>query len=102
MSTSAPFAAIQAGINAGVGQLLANAIATWQGGEPFAVIFERAPMAVLGEVMGAGPRLSVDAALLPGVAQGSVISIDGTDFEIVGAIEPDESGWLNDLALREA
>ena len=44
LASTAPFAAVDALINQGVSQTLANATASWQGGPSFGVIFNRAPL----------------------------------------------------------
>lgn len=40
LASTAPFAQVDALINQGVSQLLANATASWQGGKPFGVVFK--------------------------------------------------------------
>ena len=102
MTATAPFAAVQASINAGCTQLLANALATFNGGEPFAVLFERVPVEVMGEITGYAPRVSLEASYATGLAQGAQLTISGTAYSVTGNVEPDESGWINDLELREA
>lgn len=96
----APFAAVNALINQGVSQHLANATCVFKGGQSFGVIFERAPKDALGIVGGYAPSCSFCMANAPGVEQGAQLVIDGQPFEVVCPVEPDASGWAT-LQLRE-
>lgn len=100
MTATAPFAAVQASINAGCTQLLANELATFNGGEPFPVLFDRTAVEVLGEVSAYAPRVSLESQYAPGLAAGGQLVIGGTTYTVTGNVEPDESGWINDLELR--
>lgn len=40
LPSQAPFAAVQALLNQGVGQLLSNASGAWHGGPPFALLWD--------------------------------------------------------------
>src|SRR5438067_13730490 len=95
-----PFADVQAMIDGGVEQALANATATWQGGAPFGVIFERGVVEAAQEVIGYGPRVSLPAARVVGIVQGATLTVGGTAYIVAGVPEPDEGGWLQNLPLR--
>lgn len=99
---TAPFAAVQASINAGCTLMLANELAIYQGGEPFPVMFDRAGVEVMGQVAGYAPRVSLEASYAPGLAQGAQLQIGSATYVVTGNVEPDESGWINDLELRRA
>jgi hypothetical protein len=93
--TLAPFAALQARANRAVLSRLANATATYLGGQPFGVLFERTPAEPFGEVVEASARTcSLDEAMVPGIEQGSVLVIDGAAYRVSSGAEPDETGWL--------
>lgn len=98
--TTAPFAAAMHMLNASVPAVLANATATYQGGTPFGVLFDRAPADLLG-VATYAPECAFDIAHTPGLAKGSVLVIDGAAFAVAGNPEPDGSGWVR-VQLREA
>ena len=100
MPNLAPFAAVEALVNQGTVGMLANTTATWQGGEPFGVLFDRAET----EPFGAG---AVDAATMtcsfcvvnaPGIRQGSELAIGGVVHIVAGPVQPDAGGWV-DLAV---
>lgn len=88
-------------VNQGVASVLADSMAVYQGGEPFAVIFERAAVDPLGLVESAGPTASFHGALAPGLQYDSELTINGTAYRVVGGLEPDASGWLT-VSLRLA
>jgi hypothetical protein len=96
----APFAAVGALINQGVSRHLANALCVFNSGEPFGVIFDRAPKDALGIVGGYAPTCSFSLSNAPGLEQGGQLQIDGVAYEVVEPVEPDASGWVT-LQLRE-
>lgn len=96
------FAALQARLNDAVGRHLSDASAVWQGGEPFDVVFQREGVAALGEVEGYMPTVSFDIANTPGIEQGSELVVNGVAYTVAADVEPDESGWLDQLRLRKA
>lgn len=90
-----PFAEIEQAINDGMQALLSNAVASYQGGAPFGVIFERAPADPFGGTVDASARTcGLQAAQAPGIAQGHVLVINGAAYRVAGGTEPDETGWL--------
>lgn len=95
----APFAQVEALVNTGVQSVLANAVATWQNGEPFGVIFARGQHSSFGEVATGAISCSLPLACAPGLAQGDELVIDGARYEVAGPVEPDASGWVA-LQLR--
>lgn len=95
----APFADVEQSINASVQRLLANAVATWQGGEPFGVIFDCHPHEALDVAMYA-PSCSLPLARAPGLGQGDVLVIDGQEWIVIEPVVPDSSGWAT-VQLRE-
>lgn len=98
----APFAAIETRINAAVGARLSNAIATFNGGDEFGVIFDRLPVQTIdGYAESVGPQAAFDIARAPGLVYGSVLVIDGVDYSVTGGLEPDRSGWVT-VQLRKA
>lgn len=100
-ASSTPFTSIEAAINREVGRALANAEARLDGGEPFAVIFDRELVNPLGLVEASSPAASFDLAMAPGLRRGSRLYIAGSRFEVCGGLEPDISGWVT-VQLREA
>lgn len=103
MAVLAPFAAVEALINQGVSGLLSNALATYQGGEPFAVVFDSGQAAMFGDGGMAAdlPDFSVsfDLAHAPGLAEGGVLTIGGTVYTVAGGVQPDSSGWVERVPL---
>lgn len=99
----APFATLEQRANAAVLGRLANATATYQGGEPFAVVFDSGA----AEFMGADgtvadlPEYTVSLYLgkTPGLAEGSELTIDGTVYTVAGGVQPDSSGWAENVPL---
>ena len=71
----------------------ANAVAVWQGGEPFGVIL-RGPREALGMVGAYVLACRLPADMVPGIAQGEPIEIDQVNYRIAEPPQPDESGWL--------
>lgn len=101
-SSLAPFADIQARINAGALQRLANATATWNGGAAFGVIFERQQVVGMGgETAGYATTVTLDLANTPGIKQNdTALVINGAAYKVVSDVEPDESNWAT-LQLRK-
>ena len=90
-----PFAQIEQAINGGVQDMLANAVASYQGGAPFGVIFDRAPADPFSGAVDTSARTCAFAlARAPGIAEGHVIILDGQAYRVAGGIEPDETGWV--------
>lgn len=95
----APFAMVEQAINASTQRMLSNATATWQGGEPFGVVFDRRPHEALDVAMYA-PSCSLPLACAPGLEQGSVLVIDGVEWTVIEPVVSDSSGWTT-VQLRE-
>lgn len=92
------FAALESRLNGAVEVHLSNAIAEFGGGVPFGVDFGRAQAAdPFGGVAvdAADFRAAFDAARAPGLIEGSVLTVDGEDYRVVGGVQPDQSGWLS-------
>ena len=95
--TLAPFAALESRVNRAVQSRLANAVAVYQGGEPFGVLFGRAgadPMGG-GEFDAASHTCSFCIANAPGLCEGSELVIDGLAYQVGGSVQPDAGGWVN-------
>ena len=93
--TLAPFADIDALINQGCAATLANGRASYKGGLPFNVIFERAPADSFDGTVNASARTcAFEAALAPGIAEGHELQINGMVFLVSSGAEPDETGWV--------
>ena len=96
LASTAPFAAVDALINQGVSQTLANATASWQGGTSFGVIFNRAPLDGYLDHAVTTDRQTVAmcVANAPGIAEGSTsLLIGGQPCQITGPVVADASGW---------
>ena len=96
LASTAPFAAVDALINQGVSQTLANATASWQGGSSFGVIFNRAPLDGYLDHAVTTDRQTVAmcVANAPGIAEGSTsLLIGGQPCQITGPVVADASGW---------
>lgn len=92
----APFAEVEALINQGVAQMLSNAAATWNDGEPFGVMLDReADTGFMPEVVTADRyAVSMCVANAPGIAEGSTgLCVNGRPVRVSGAVIPDASGW---------
>lgn len=92
----APFAAVDALINQGISQTLANATASWQGGQCFGVIFNRAPLdGYLDHAVTADRQtVAMCIANAPGIAEGSTaLVLAGQPCEVTGPVVADASGW---------
>lgn len=95
MAQLAPFADVEALINQGCRSMLSNAIASYQGGEPFGVILDSTPTEQFGETVDAAARTcGFDGAHAPGIEAGHILVIDGADYRVSGGTVPDETGWL--------
>lgn len=97
LASTAPFAQVDALINQGVSQTLANATASWQGGQSFGVIFNRAPVeGFLGDSITAERQtVAMCIANAPGIAEGSTgLLIGGQPCQITGPVVADASGWV--------
>lgn len=101
MSTLAPFAGIDALINQGVASTLADSVATFNGGEPFAVLFDARPASFEGMVESPGPEASFDLAKAPGLAVDAELAINGVPYIVTGGVTPDSSGWVT-VQLQKA
>lgn len=86
----APFAAMEARINAVALAALANATATISGVE-FDVIFRNSYGEVLGFIGGGSPQIACASADVSGVAKGWAVSVDGISY-IIAEIDPDGTG----------
>ena len=93
----APFAAVDALINQGINETLTNAVASWQGGPSFGVIFNRAPLGGYLDDAVTTDRKSVTMCIdqAPGMAEGSIgLLIGGQPCQITGPVVADISGWV--------
>lgn len=83
--------------------MLANATATYQAGEPFGVLFDRAQSDGFGgdgRVMdSAACSVSLNLAHAPGLAEGSELVIDGVVYVVGGGVQGDSSGWASDISI---
>ena len=94
--TTAPFASAMHMLNASVPAVLANATATYQGGAPFGVLFDRTASAPFGQAVDvAALELGYCVANTPGVREGSELVIDGVVHVVTGQVQPDAGGWVN-------
>lgn len=99
----APFAALETRMNRAVEARLANATATYQGGEPFGVLLDKAATEDYG---GSGrvdaPEITVSfnlAAHAPGLAEGGELVIDGVPHTVGAGVQGDASGWVSGLSV---
>ncbi len=93
--TLAPFAALEARVNRAVQSRLANAVAVYQGGEPFGVLFERtAADPFSGAVDTADLSVAYCVANTPGIQEGSELVINGVAHTVTGQVQPDAGGWV--------
>jgi len=88
---TAPFAAIEARINAAVVTHLANATADFGGGVVVDGIYDADYGDPLGLVAGATKVLMIQSASVPGAAVGQSVTIGGTSYSIA-SVEPDGTG----------
>lgn len=94
-----PFAGVEQLINTGALGMLANATATWQGGVPFAVIFDSKPHDGLG-VGQFEPSCSLPLASAPGLEQDGVLVINGQEWTVTEPVVADSSGWATVLLRK--
>ena len=96
MPNLAPFADIEAMLNRDTVGMLANATATWQGGVPFGVLFDRAESEPFGPgaVDTASMSCSFCVVNAPGIAQGAELTIGGVVYVVAGPVQPDAGGWV--------
>ncbi|MFD2755676.1 hypothetical protein ACFSW6_16500 [Comamonas terrae] len=92
-----PGAERSARVRGAVTRHLSNAVATWQGGEPFGVIFTRVDGK---EWMPGAPisaercTVSLSVLLCHGIEEGvEGLSINGIAYCIASPVLPDSSGW---------
>lgn len=94
----APFAVLEARVNSAVQGRLSNATATYQGGEPFGVLFDReaAPAAETfgGALDVAALTVAYCVANTPGIAEGYDLVIGGVVHIVTGPVQPDAGGWV--------
>jgi hypothetical protein len=87
----APFAALEARVNAAVFAKLANATADFGGGVVVAGVFDSAYADAFGLVGGAVPVFQCAAAAVSAVAVGAAVTINAVSYT-VAEIEPDGAG----------
>lgn len=91
----APFAERAARVNAVVQRHLANALATFNGGQPFPVLFDRQGTQPFGEAVDAvSARAGFELRHAPGLVRGSVLVIGGASYRLDSDAEPDATGWV--------
>lgn len=92
-----PFAAHEARMSRAVESRLANAAATYQGGQAFGVVFDRDRSGVFdgGTVDMASLTAGFCIANTPGLVAGSELVIDGVVHKVSGQVQPDAGGWVN-------
>lgn len=100
LSSQAPFAAVQALLNQGIGQLLSNASGTWHGGPPFALLWDTQQQDDGGYLTDAATivvhTVSLCVANCPGIAEGSTgLTVDGKTCRITAPVVPDAGGWAS-------
>ena len=98
LPSQAPFAAVQALLNQGIGQLLSNASGAWHGGPPFALLWDTQQQDDGGYLADAATivvhTVSLCVANCPGIAEGSTgLAVDGKPCRITGPVVPDAGGW---------
>lgn len=100
LPSQAPFAAVQALLNQGVGQLLSNASGAWHGGPPFALLWDTQQQDDGGYLTDAATivvhTVSLCVANCPGIAEGSTgLAVDGKTCRITAPVVPDAGGWAS-------
>ena len=100
LSSQAPFAAVQALLNQGIGQLLSNASGAWHGGPPFALLWDTQQQDDGGYLTDAATivvhTVSLCVANCPGIAEGSTgLTVDGKPCRITAPVVPDAGGWAS-------
>lgn len=90
-----PFAQVEQAINGGALAMLANAVASHQGGPEFGVIFDSAAADPFNGTVDTSARTcGFELARAPGIAEGQVITINAKAYRVAGGTEPDETGWV--------
>ena len=94
----APFAALEQRLNRAVLRHLANASGAWNGGPPFALLWDTQQQddgGYLPEVATIPVHtVSLCVANTPGIAEGSTgLAVDGKPCRITGPVVPDAGGW---------
>jgi hypothetical protein len=87
----APFAALEARVNAVALAKLANVTATWNGTTAVDGIFDDAYVSPLDVTAAAAPRFVCLESAVPGVAFAQTLLVSATAYRIVG-IRPDGRG----------
>lgn len=100
LPSQAPFAAVQALLNQGIGQLLSNASGTWHGGPPFALLWDTQQQDDGGYLTDAATivvhTVSLCVANCPGIAEGSTgLTVGGKSCRITAPVVPDAGGWAS-------
>lgn len=100
LPSQAPFAAVQALLNQGVGQLLSNASGAWHGGPPFALLWDTQQQDDGGYLTDAATivvhTVSLCVANCPGIAEGSTgLTVGGKTCRITAPVVPDAGGWAS-------
>ena len=82
-------------INGAVVRAHANATATYQGGAPFGVLFDRRGQELYGGALDAAEhQASFCVANTPGLTEGGVLVVVGKAYTVVGPVQPDAGGWV--------
>lgn len=100
LPSQAPFAAVQALLNQGVGQLLSNASGAWHGGPTFALLWDTQQQDDGGYLTDAATivthTVSLCVANCPGIAEGSAgLTVGGKTCRITAPVVPDAGGWAS-------
>ena len=100
LPSQAPFAAVQALLNQGIGQLLSNASGAWHGGPPFALLWDTQQQDDGGYLTDAATivvhTVSLCVANCPGIAEGSTgLTVGGKTCRITAPVVPDAGGWAS-------
>ena len=100
LSSQAPFAAVQALLNQGIGQLLSNASGAWHGGPPFALLWDTQQQDDGGYLTDAATivthTVSLCVANCPGIAEGSAgLTVGGKPCRVTSPVVPDAGGWAS-------
>jgi hypothetical protein len=83
--------------------MLANATATYQGGEPFGVILDRSASDPFGAAVDAAQiTVAYCVANTPGVREGSELVIGGVAHKVAGPVQPDAGGWVQLIVYPKA
>ena len=94
--TLAPFAALESRLNGAVQKRLSNATATYNGGAPFGLLFDRSPADPFGGAVDvAACTAAFCLANAPGLAEGGELVINGTAYIVASGVQPDAGGWVS-------